>query len=323
MRLRTVMLIFAGITCAAASSVWAQNFPSRPIRLVVGFAAGGTPDALARSVATQVENQMGGTVVVDNRGGANGIIAAEIVATAAGNGYTMLWAPPALIINEMIYPKLPYNTLRDFIPVTSVCLGSGYILTVHPAVNARSVKELVALAKSKEKPLTYGTPGIGNTQHLVGELFNVRAGTHLQHVPYKSLAPAITGVLSGEINVLFPPPTVVMGHFKAGRLRALGVTGEKRWQGMPELPAINETVPGFSVSGAWHGWFVPASTPRSIVTRMHTEIKKAVETPKVRDFMITGGYDPDGRSPEEFRKLIVSDFNRYGEVVRIANIKAK
>jgi len=289
----------------------------------VGFAAGGTPDALARSVATQLEKQMGGTVVVDNRGGANGIIAAEIVASAPGNGYTMLWAPPALIINEIIYPKLSYKTLKDFVPVSSVCLGTGYILSVYPGVNARSINELVALAKSKDKPLTYGTPGIGNTQHLVGELFNLRAGTNLQHVPYKSLAPAITGVLSGEIQVLFPPPTVVVPHIKAGRLRALGVTGEKRWQGMPELPAIIEFVPGFSVSGAWHGWFVPANTSRSIVTRMHAEIKKAVETPKVRDFMITGGYEPDGRSPEEFRKLIVSDFDKYGEVVRIANIKPK
>lgn len=321
--LRTVILVLAGIAFVAGNGAWAQNFPSRPIRLVVGFAAGGTPDALARSVATQLETQMGTTVVVDNRGGANGIIAAEIVATAPGNGYTMLWAPPALIINQMIYPKLPYDTLRDFIPVTSVCLGSGYILTVHPGVNARSMQEFVALAKSKDRRLTYGTPGIGNTQHLVGELFNLRAGTHLQHVPYKSLAPAITGVISGEINVLFPPPTVVMGHFKAGRLRALGFTGEKRWQGMPELPAIIETVPGFSVSDAWHGWFVPASTQRTIVTRMHAEIKKAVETPKVRDFMITGGYDPDGRSPEDFRKLIVSDFKKFGEIVRIANIRAK
>lgn len=321
--LRTLILGLAGLAFAASSNVWAQDFPSRPIRLVVGFAAGGTPDALARSTATQLETQLGGNFVVDNRGGANGIIAAEIVAGAAGDGYTMLWAPPALIINELIRTKLPYNTLKSFAPVTSVCLGAGYLLTVNPSVAARSVKELVTLAKSKDKRLTYGTPGIGNTQHLVGELFNLRAGTQLQHVPYKSLAPAITGLLSGEINVLFVPPTVVRTHIAAGRLRALGFTGESRWRHMPELPAIIETVPNFSVSGAWHGWFVPASTPRAIVTRMHAEIQKALKVPKVRDFMILGGYEPDGRSPEEFRKMIEGDYKKYGETVRIANIKAR
>jgi tripartite-type tricarboxylate transporter receptor subunit TctC len=300
----------------------AQDYPGRPIRLVLGFPAGGTPDALARSVATQLETQLGRPIVVDNRAGANGIIAADIVAKAPADGYTMLFSPPALVINQVLYKKVPYDVLKDFAPVASVCLGTGYILVVNPSVPAHSVREFVLLAKNRDKPVTFGTPGIGNTQHLVGELFNLKAGTRLMHVPYKGLMPAITAVLSGEAHSLFVPPTVVMPHIKAGKLRALGFTGAARWQFMPELPTITEAgVPGFDASGAWQGWFAPAGAPRPIIVKLHAEIRKALLVPKVRDFILTGGYEPDGRGPEEFRKMIQSDFKKYAEIVRVAGIK--
>jgi len=301
----------------------AQEYPNRPIRLVLGFPSGGTPDALARSVTTQLEAQLKRSIVVDNRTGANGIIAAEIVATAPPDGYTMLFSPPALIINQILQKKVPYDVLKDFTPVANICLGAGFILVVNPSVPAKSVKELIALAKVRDK-LSYGTPGIGNTQHLVGEMFNLRAQTRLLHVPYKGLTPAVTAVLSGEVSALFVPPTVVMPHIKAGKLRALAFTGAKRWQFMPELPTIAEAgVPGFEVSGSWQGWFAPARVPREIVARLHGEIRRALQEPKVHDFILTGGYEPDGRGPEEFRKLIQSDFKKYAEIIRVAGIKAE
>ena len=316
-------LLLGAFLFASCVGAWAQDYPNRPIRLVLGFPSGGTPDALARSVATQLETQLGRSIVVDNRTGANGIIAAEIVATAPPDGYTMLFSPPALIINQIVQKRSPYDVMRDFAPVANICMGAGFILVVNPSVPAKSVKELIALAKSSGK-LSYGTPGIGNTQHLAGELFNLRAQTRLLHVPYKGLTPAITAVLSGEVSALFVPPTVVMPHIKAGRLRALAFTGAKRWQFMPELPTIAEAgVPGFEVSGSWQGWFAPARTPRGVVNRLYAEIQKALQVPKVHDFILTGGYEPDGRGPEEFRKLLQSDFSKYAEIVRVAGIKAE
>jgi len=317
-------LLVGALLFVPLAGAWAQDYPSRPIRLVLGFPSGGTIDALARSVATQLETQLGRPIVVDNRTGANGIIAAEIVAKSPADGYTMLFSPPALVINQVLLKKVPYDVLRDFAPVISVCVGTGYLLVVNPSVPAQSVKEFIALAKNRDKPVTYGTPGIGNTQHLVGEMFNLKAGTRLMHVPYKGLTPAITAVLGGEAHSLFVPPTVVMPHIKAGKLRALAFTGATRWQFMPELPTVAESgVPGFDASGAWQGWFARAGTPRAIVARLHAEIHKALQVPKVRDFILTGGYEPDGRGLEEFRKMIQSDFKKFAEVVRVADIRAE
>jgi len=315
--------ILGALLLVPVTGAWGQDYPSRPIRLVLGFPSGGTPDALARRVAAQAEVQLGRSIVVDNRTGANGIIAAGIVASAPPDGYTMLFGPPALIINQIVQKKAPYDLLRDFAPVANICLGAGFILVVNSSVPVKSVKELVVLAKNSGK-LSYGTPGIGNTQHLAGELFNLRAQTQLLHVPYKGLTPAITAVLAGEVSALFVPPTVVMPHIKSGRLRALGFSGAKRWQFMPDLPTIAEAgVPGFEVSGSWQGWFAPAKTPRGIVERLHGEIRKALQVPEVHDFILSGGYEPDGRGPEEFRKLIQSDLKKYTEIVRVAGIKAE
>lgn len=316
-------LTIVGILGSASTPSWGDAFPSRPLRLVLGFPAGGTPDALARSVSSQIETSLGRPVVIDNRSGANGIIAAQLVARAAPDGYTLLFSPPALIINQIIHPKAPYDVLTDFIPVANACMGEGSLLVVNPAVPAHSVAELVALSK-KGKPLTYGSPGIGNTQHLVSEMFNVRAAARMMHVPYKGLPPAINGVLTNEVNVLFAPPAVIVQHIKAGRLRALAFTGASRWSFMPEIPTIAESgIPGFQSVGSWMGFFIPAKTPTALVRRLNTEVRKAVQIPQVRDFLRGAGYEPDDLSPEAFRALIASDLARYAEVVRIANIKAE
>ena len=315
----TVMLA-AVATPAFPAAKNDATYPIRPIRMLVGFPAGGTVDALARTIVAQVETQLGGTIVVDNRGGANGMVAADIVAHALPDGHTLLFSPPALIINQII-TKAPYDTLRDFAPVVNTAIGEGSLVVVHPALPVKTIQDLIALAKAKS--LTYGSPGIGNTQHLITEMFNMQAGTKLVHVPYKGIAPAVTAVLSGEVNVLFGPPAVIVQHIKSGRLRAIGFTGEKRWTFMPDVPTIAESgVPGFKSTGSFQGIFAPAKTPKEIVTRLHTEIAKAIQVPKVRDFLRSAGYEPDGTGPAEFRKLIERDFKRYAQVVRAANIKA-
>ncbi|MCC7080448.1 MAG: tripartite tricarboxylate transporter substrate binding protein [Burkholderiales bacterium] len=318
-RRRATATVLACAALAFAGSAWAQAFPTRPIRLVIGFPAGGTIDGLARTIAAQVGSQVGGNVVVDNRGGANGMIATEIVIKAPPDGYTLLFSPPALIVNQIL-GKARYDVLRDLVPVANTGLGEGSLLVVHPSVPAKSVQELIALAKVKS--LTYGTPGIGNTQHLVSEMFNIRAGTRLVHVPYKGIAPAVTGVVSGEVNLLFGPPAIIVQHIKAGRLRALAFTGEKRWNLMPELPTVAESgLPGFKTNGAWQGIFAPAKTPADIITRLHAQIAAAVEVPKVRDFILAAGYDPDASDSAQFRSLIEADFKRYADIIRIAGIK--
>jgi tripartite-type tricarboxylate transporter receptor subunit TctC len=307
-----------GIPCGGLA---AQSYPSRPIRMVVGFPAGGTIDGLARTLASQVETQVGRNIVIDNRSGANSMIAAEIVARAVGDGYTLLFSPPALIINQIL-GKAPYVVLKDLLPVANIGLGEGSLVVVHPSVPVKSIQELIKLAKAK--PLTYGTPGIGNTQHLITEMFNVQAGTRLVHVPYKGIAPAVTAVVSGEVHLLFGPPAIIVQHIKAGRLRVIGFTGSTRWALMPEIPTVAESgLPGFKASGSWQGVFVPGQTPKAIIARLHAEIAKAVKVPKVREFLQTSGYDPDDSGPEAFRKLIEEDFRRYAEVIRAAGIKAE
>jgi tripartite-type tricarboxylate transporter receptor subunit TctC len=318
-RLTTLALAFAiGVLSSGLS---AQPYPHRPIRMVVGFPAGGTIDGLARTLASQVETQLGRNIVIDNRSGANSMIAGEIVARAVGDGYTLLFSPPALIINQIL-GKAPYVVLKDLLPVANIGLGEGSLVVVHPTVPVKSIQELIALAKTK--PLTYGTPGIGNTQHLATEMFNMQAGTRLVHVPYKGIAPAVTAVVGGEINLLFGPPAIIVSHIKAGRLRVIGFTGATRWALMPEVPTVAESgLPGFKTSGAWQGVFAPAQTPKTIITRLHSEIAKAITVPKVRDFIRISGYEPDDSGPESFRKLIEDDFRRYAEVVRVAGIKAE
>lgn len=316
----SVLLMTAGAPCFAADKSYSTTFSSRPIRLVAPFAAGGTADAIARVVCNEVGIQLGQPFFIDNRGGANGIIGTDIVTKAAPDGYTLLHVTGSFVVNQIIYSKLPYDIFRDFVPITNVGLAEGYLLITNPSVPVTSVQELIALSK-KDPPLTFSSPGLGNTLHLAGELFNVRAGTHLTHVPYKGVAPAMNAVLSGETTVTFMPPTVVLPLVKSGKLKALGFTGSSRWSAMPSVPTMSESgVPNFELSDSWHGWFAPAKTPSKIVLQFQTEVKKALAVSKVRDFLMNGGYQPDGRSPEDFRDFIRAEFERYTEMVRIAKI---
>lgn len=309
-----------GLLVLCSSGTLAQSFATRPIRLVTPFPAGGTADVVARTVTNEIAAQLGQPFVLDNRAGANGIIGTEIVAKAAPDGHTLLHITASLVINPHIYRKLPYEVFRDFEPVTNLVLGTGYLLLLNPSVPASSVKELIALAKKTGK-VSYSSPGVGNTLHLAAELFNVRAGVKLLHVPYKGVAPAMNALLGGEVQVMFIPATIALGHVKSGKLKAIAFTGAARFAAMPELPTMKEAgVANLELTGSWHGWFAPARTPAPIVSRLHQEVFKALQLPRVREAIVAGGYEPDGRPPAEFRKFVRLEFDRYGEMVRVAQV---
>lgn len=317
--LSSLIVLIAFITTNASG----QAFPSRPVRVVNPFPAGGTSDVIARSVTTELERQLGQSFVIDSRGGANSIIGTEIVANATPDGYTLLHVTSAFAINPSVYRKLPYR-VEDFLPITNLAIGEGNLLVVHPSVPARSVAEFIALAKSKDGQLTYGTPGIGNTLHLAVEFFDMKAGIAMTHVPYKGVAPALTALLGGEVQVMLMPPIICLEQVKAGKLRALGFTGKSRWALLPEVPTVAEaSIPGFYIFGAWHGWVAPAKTPRSIVNKIQSEVHKALQVPKVREILVEGGYVPDGRSPEEFSKMVQEEVKRYAEIVRATRLKSQ
>jgi len=313
-----------------AGSAWAQSppkdpasaYPNRPIRLLMPFPAGGSPDALGRTLASQVESQLGQNIVVDNRTGANGIIAYELTAKAAPDGYTLVHATPSFALNTIVYKKLPYDLHKDYSPITNIAQGYGYLLVGHPSVPATSVKDLIALAKSGAKPLTFGSPGVGNTLHLAAELINARGALHMLHVPYKGVAPALTALLGGEIQLMIVQPPAGVAQVKAGKLRALGFTGAKRWDGMPDMPTVAESgLPGFVVHFAWNGWYAPAKTPREIVVRLQSEVRKALQVPKVREFFVNSGWEVLGSTPEELRKYVDAELVRYAEAARVAKIQ--
>ena len=311
--------LLAFVFCSVVS---AQPYPNRPLRLVIPFAAGGTPDAIGRMLTARLEQALGQSIVIDNRAGANGIIGVEIVSKATPDGYTLLMTSSSFVINSIVYQKLPYDIHKDFIPITNLALGLGYLLLVNPSLPAYSVQELIALAGKKDGQLAYGSPGVGNSLHLAAELFSVRAGIRMVHVPYKGISLAFNALLGGEVQMLFIPPTIAIQQVKAGKARALGFSGVSRWQVLPEVPTIAEAgVPGFHMEAGWHGWFAPARTPGDIIAKLNAEIRRALQVPQVREFIVAGGYEPVGNSPTEFRQFVYSDIKRYAEIVRAANIK--
>ena len=305
--------------CACGASAAEQKYPDRPIRMVVPQAAGGSMDTNGRALADILSRELGQNIVIDNRGGANGIIAGEMVAHSAPDGYTFLYTSNSIINNQLIKAKAPFDVLRDFEPVTDVGKLPGYLVLVNATVPAQTFRELIELSKTSRDPLRYGSGGIGNAQHLLGELFNARAGTKFVHIPYKGLP--ITPLLANEIQVAFAAPTTVLQHIKAGRLRALAVTSPKRWSGLPDVPTTSEVIPGFVYEAAWHGIFAPAKTPRSIVMRWQAEVAKAIHVPKMRELLENGGYVLVGDTPEEFRKFLEGELKQGREYMRIANVK--
>lgn len=321
--MKRILFAASAIAVLSCGVVQAQNgapYPNRPIRLVVPYPAGGNVDSFARMMARNMEGDLGQQMVVDNRGGANGILGFDIVAKAVPDGYTIAATSFAFALNPSIYKSLPFDTARDFRPITNYVNGLGYLMVVHPSVQAKSVKEFIALAK--RETLRYGSAGIGNGQHLAGELFAVKAGIKMEHIPYKGGGPVMTAVLGGEVHMNFPAAVVALPHVKSGRLRALAFTGEKRLASLPDVPTVSEDgLPGFTYDTGWHAFFAPAKTPDAILNRIHASVQKALQVPQVKEFFVSGGYETAGDTPAQFSKLFLSDIKRYGEIVRVAKIE--
>ena len=309
------------VTLAALTlpDVLAQAYPSKPIKLISPYPPGGGTDAAARIIAQALGDQLGQQVVVDTRGGASGLIGTELAAKSAPDGYTIVLGNVApLAILPAATPKLPYDPVRDFNPISLIAL-SDYVLTVHPSLPARSVKELLALAKANPDKLTYASSGSLGAPHLAGELLNLLAKVKTVHIPYKGNGPAAIAVMSGETTMMFGTGPSVVPHAHSGKLRMLATTGPKRT--LPELPAMNEMLPGYDVT-QWYGLLLPAGAPREIIERLHKEIVRAIANPKIAQLYTNLGTQPLTSTPEEFLAFIKAEKEKWGKVIKTANIKA-
>ncbi|MES2979274.1 MAG: tripartite tricarboxylate transporter substrate binding protein [Pseudomonadota bacterium] len=316
--------VFAvALTLAALSGTsLAQDYPNKPLRLVVPAAPGGGADFLARIVGLKLGEAMGQSVVVENRAGASGTIAADLTAKAPGDGYTMLMGQStSIVIAPQMYQKLTYDTLRDLTPVTLVAEVPN-VLVVHPSVPANSVKDLIALAKGKPDLVNFASSGNGAPSHLAGEMFKSATNVSMTHVAYKGAGPAVNALIAGEIQVMFAPIVAVLPHVKSGRLRALAVTSAARTSAAPELPTLAESgLPGYEIS-SWFGLFVPSSTPAPVVDKLYRETLKVLRSADVKERFAKEGAEPVGSSPAEFKNYVRQEFTKYAKVIKDNGIKA-
>ncbi|HYH42742.1 MAG TPA: tripartite tricarboxylate transporter substrate binding protein [Burkholderiales bacterium] len=300
-------------------AVQAQTYPSRPVRLIVPYVPGGGVDFVGRTVAQKLTETWGSPVIVDNRPGGGTNIGSELVARSAPDGYTLLIAGVPNSVNMTLYKKLPYDVLKDFAPITRTTTAPN-ILVVHPSVPAKSVKELLALAKSRPGQLTYASAGVGSSNHLSGALFTTMGGVDILHVPYKGGGAAVTDLMGGQVSMYFGTTPSTAPHVKSGRLRALGLTSAKRSALLPELPTIAEAgLAGYEQS-AWHGLLAPAATPQPIIDKLHADVVRALRSPDVAQKMASQGVDVITSTPAEFTAFIKQDVAKYAKLVKSANI---
>ena len=305
---------------AGAPSLHAQNYPVKPVRIVVGYPPGGTVDFMARIVAKGLSENFKQQVLVDNRPGGGTVISTELVARAAPDGYTLMLTNIAFGANPSLVAKLPYDTVRDFAPVSLVALLPSF-LVVHPSLPVRSVRELVTLAKSKPGQLSYASAGNGSLLHLTMERFKTVAGMNMVHIPYKGAAPALGDVLGGQLAIMFIPGPPALQHIKSGRLSALGVTNATRMALLPDVPTIAESgYPGFELYD-WEGILAPAGTPAPIIARLNAEINTILRTPEVREYIQSQGATAAGSTPEELAQRIASEISIWADVVRKSGMR--
>ena len=310
---RGVPLAFAGLV--VATPVVAQNYPARPLRMIVPFSPGGATDVPARILAQRLSEAFGHQIVIDNRPGAGGVLGADAVAKAPPDGYTLLLTATTHVISASLYKKLPYDAIRDFAPV--MLIGSGpNVLTVHPSLPAKNVRELIALAKTRPGKIDYASSGNGSAQHLFGALFMSLADVRMMHIPYKGSAPATTDLIAGQVSVGFPGIALVLPHTKAGRLRALAVTSAERSKAMPDVPSIAEAgVPGYAAT-RWLGLLAPKGTPPEIVQKLYDEIAKLLRQPEVESAYLATGTDVTISNPEQFGRFVQAEYDKWAKVIR-------
>lgn len=322
---RIVALVASSFAVALAAggigSALAQGYPSRPIRILVGFPPGGVADILARSVGSKLSESLGQPVVVENRAGAGGNIAAELLARSAPDGHSLIMFGTPTLANVFLYRKLSYDPMNEFAPVALVA-SMANILVVNPSVPANSVTELISLAKSKPGQLNFGSAGIGSTQHLSGQLFKSAAGIDISHIPYKGSGPAMTALLAGEIPIIFNVMSTVLPHMKAGKVRGLAVTSAKRSPFAPELPTIAEAgIPGYEYV-AYFGLIAPARTPQEIIARLNAETARILQLPDIMERLAFNGAEPMIATPEQFGAFLREELTRMGKVVRESGARA-
>jgi tripartite-type tricarboxylate transporter receptor subunit TctC len=320
-RIALAAAALAGFIPAAAYSQAQANYPTRPIRLIIPQSPGGPSDTIGRLAAQKLGENLGQTVVPDNRAGAAGNLGCELVAKAAPDGYTLLLGPPGcLTVNPSLYEKLAFNPLRDFAPITQLTSGPE-MLVVHPSVPAQSVKELVALVKAKPNAFNFASGGAGTPNHLASELFKSAAGLQIVHVPYKGTGPALAAVMSGQVQMMMAGLPPALPQVKAGKLRALAVTSAQRSRATPDTPTIAESgFPGFDIV-SWHSILAPAATPKPIVTRLHAELVKALAQPDVKERFAALGLETVGSTPEQLREHMKRETANFAKVIKAAGIK--
>ena len=320
---RGTLIACAALACTQAAAQGKGTdaaYPDKPVRFLVGQSPGGATDVVARAVSQKMTENLGLSVVVDNRTGASGAIVAQMVAKSAPDGYNILIISSSFSINPSLYKNLPFDPLKDFSTITLIA-EAPFLLVVHPSMPVKSVSELVAAAKAKPDTLSFGSGGVGSSGQMAGELFKYLAGIKLTHVPYKGAGPALIDVIGGQINMTFGSVISSLGHVRAGKLKALGVTGAKRARSMPDLPTIAEAgVKGYSTT-TWYGALAPANTRPAVVQKLNAEIKKTLGAPEVGEHMAKDGAEPVGNTPAQFREFLAAEMTKWRELVKNANVR--
>lgn len=317
-RLWLLMIFLVGVP--APVSVLAQEYPSKPIRWIIPYPTGGTSDFLARLIGQKLTETWKQPVLIDNRTGANGNIGTDAAAKAPPDGYTMLLVASTFTMNPAVYPNLPFDTEKDFAPVTTI-LWQPYLLSVHPSLPVTSVKQLVALARSRPGALDYSSGGVGNATHIAAERFATMARVKLNHVPYRGVGPAITALVGGEVQLMFASSVPVQPHVKTGKIKVLGVTGLKRIASMADVPTVSEAgVPGYE-EGNWQAVLVPSRTPQPAIMKLNQELVRIVKAPDISGQILQVGADVIANTPEETGALIRNDLKKYADVIKRLNIK--
>jgi tripartite-type tricarboxylate transporter receptor subunit TctC len=308
------------LLCALTAPALAQTYPNRPVRLIVPFAPGGASDAIARIISPKLQERLGQPVVVENKGGAGATIGADAVAKAQPDGYTLLYGTPGVqTTNPFLMKKLPYDAANDFAPIVSLVVVPN-VLVVHPSVPAKSVKELIGLAKAKPGTLNFSSSGVGASSHLAGELFKSMAGVQITHIAYKGSGPAMQDLLAGNVQMAIDSVSVVLPHIKAGTLRALAVSVPEKSPVLPDLPTIAETLPGFDAA-AFNYITAPARTPRPIIERLNKEINAVIAMPEIRDRLLSFGVTTVGGTPEQLDARIKSETAKWKKVIEAAGVR--